>query len=62
MSFVDYVVLLIVLTLVIGFGRYVRISSGEMLSSQLDMYREREKAIKGHYDKPERDTSDDDQP
>ena len=61
MSFLDYAVLLVVLLLVVGFARYVRISSGAMVRSQLDLHREREKAIKGHYDKPERDSGDEDQ-
>ncbi|WP_137150214.1 hypothetical protein [Devosia sp. FKR38] len=61
MNFLDYAVLLIVLLVVVGFVTYGRISSVAMVRSQLDLHREREKAIKGHYDKPEHDSSDDDQ-
>lgn len=61
MSLLDYAVLLVVLLLVVGFAQYVRISGSATVGSQSDMHRERERAIKGHYDKPEHDTRDDDQ-
>lgn len=62
MSFLDYVALLVLLTAVVGFARYVHISGREVLRSQLAMHRQREKAIKGQYDKPERDTIDHEKP
>lgn len=62
MSFVDFIALLIVLGLVIGFARYVRRGNAEMIRSQLDMHRARAKAIKGQYDTPERDSSDEEKP
>ena len=61
MSLMDYAVLLIILLVVVGLVKYGRISSSEMVQSQLDMHRARAKAIKGQYDKPERDGGDEDQ-
>ena len=61
MRFLDYAILLIVLLVVVGLVKYGRIRSSDMVRTQLDMHRARAKAIKGQYDKPERDGSDEDQ-
>lgn len=59
MSFFDYVALLLLLAMCTGFAWYMRIGGREAMRTQLDMLREREKAIKGQYDKPKCDAEDD---